>query len=125
MMNTERNDVDLLDSQRLDSLVELLGSGLKEVVKEFLDSSHKRIAELKKANSSCNLNRMAKIVHTLKGSSANIGLTRLARSCEALEIDALNNCGITIPDQVEEIAKTHLLTCDALMKYIQDNISEE
>jgi len=124
-MNIDWKDVDILDTQRLDSLVELLGSGLKEVVKEFLDSSEKRIAELRMASSSYNLSRMAKIVHTLKGSSSNIGLAKLAKSCETLETDALNNCGITIPEQVEAIAKIHRLTCDALMEYIQENLPAE
>lgn len=124
-MNDDRNDIDILDTRRLDSLVELFGSGLKEVANEFLDSSAIRIAELISADSSYNFRKMAKVAHTLKGSSANIGLDQLARRCEILEIDALNNCSNSIPAQIKTIAKLHLQTCDALMKYIQDNLPEE
>jgi HPt (histidine-containing phosphotransfer) domain-containing protein len=54
----------------------------------FLDEATRSLDELKKARDLADWKQVARIAHSLKSSSATLGLMRLSAACRALEIDA-------------------------------------
>ncbi len=89
--NQSEQLLDVLDHARLAELREL-GDGddvlLVELVEVFLRDAPERIAALREAFAQHDDHALRMISHALKGSSRNIGATRLADACQTLELTA-------------------------------------
>ena len=75
----------LLDQEQISNLKELFNEGLEEFLKTFMNDFEKKEKELNTVLEDKNLEQAAKIAHSLKGSSANIGAKSLAAACQQLE----------------------------------------
>ncbi len=64
------------------------GGFVKEMAQLFLDEAAKSLDELKKARELADWRQVSRIAHSLKSSSATLGLMRLSAACRALELDA-------------------------------------
>lgn len=71
------------------------GSFVVEMATLFLDEATKSLDELKKARDLADWKTVARIAHSLKSSSATLGLMRLSAACKALELDARS--GVSTP----------------------------
>lgn len=106
----------LLDQTRLDELREL-GDGddslLAELVEVFLRDAPERIVALREAFARHDEHALRMISHALKGSSRNIGATRLADTCQTLELTAkshmIDNAGGIIDLIDQEFTKVSVL----------------
>jgi len=91
------SDSSILDSEALDNL-RALGdemeddSFLKEVIEIYLTDTPKRLAEIRECLLSKEAERLTRAAHSIKGSSANLGATKvidLARSIEEKSRESL------------------------------------
>ena len=78
-----------IDASVLDGLSELQETGsqnlVQKVVQTYLESSEKLATQLHAAIDSADAEGVARTVHTLKSSSANVGALKLAGLCKTLE----------------------------------------
>jgi two-component system, sensor histidine kinase and response regulator len=81
--------VALLDQDILDNLRDLPGEGADDLLGEliilFAQEAPPRIAALRDALQQGDAKRVMQVAHSLKGSSANLGATRMAALCNELE----------------------------------------
>jgi two-component system, sensor histidine kinase and response regulator len=74
-------------SQRLKELFEICGAQtLVEIIELFLAKTVERLDSLKNAATNGDMARLNSEVHTLKGSSANVGAKSMADLCEIIEM---------------------------------------
>ena len=79
------------------------GAGfVAEMAQLFLDEATKSLAELKKGCDQGDWKHVTRIAHSLKSSSATLGLMRLSAACRALELDTR---GATSSPQTAELAR--------------------
>ncbi|BBP44330.1 Hpt domain-containing protein [Thiosulfativibrio zosterae] len=74
-----------VDTDNLDMLREVIGDDLKEILQSFIDIAPDAMKNIKAAIATDNAANLRLHAHTLKGSSANIGATRLPNLALALE----------------------------------------
>lgn len=80
------------------------GAGfVAEMAQLFLDEATKSLADLKKGCDQGDWKHVTRIAHSLKSSSATLGLMRLSAACRALELDTR---GATSSPQTAELART-------------------
>jgi HPt (histidine-containing phosphotransfer) domain-containing protein len=88
-------DQPVLDPAVISGLRQLTPPGepdvLAEVLRLFLDEVPPRIARLRNAWTSGNIEEMHRLAHSLKGSAGNIGASRLYDVCSRL--DAMGKAG--------------------------------
>jgi two-component system, sensor histidine kinase and response regulator len=75
---------DPLDRERVDTVRELLEEVFVETIEAFLQHTSTQFAMLREAIAHNDSTAVSHIAHTLKGSSGNIGATRLSALCEQL-----------------------------------------
>jgi PAS domain S-box-containing protein len=75
---------DSLDRERVEAVRELLEDTFAETVEAFLQHTSMQLAALHEAIAQNDATAVSQIVHTLKGSSSNLGATRLSALCEQL-----------------------------------------
>jgi len=72
------------------------GAGfVAEMAQLFLDEATKSLDELKRDCERSDWKHVTRIAHSLKSSSATLGLMRLSAACKALELDTKN--GVSSP----------------------------
>ncbi|MBN2864407.1 MAG: Hpt domain-containing protein [Thiotrichales bacterium] len=74
-----------VDLDNLNMLRDVIGDDLKEILQSFIDIAPDAMGNIKKAIALDNATDLRLHAHTLKGSSANIGATRLPQLALALE----------------------------------------
>lgn len=82
--------VALLDQEVLENLRDLPGEGADDLLGEliilFAQEAPPRIAGLRDALHQADAKRVMQVAHSLKGSSANLGATRMTALCNQLEL---------------------------------------
>ena len=80
--------VDPLAIERLRAVAGDQGAGfVAEMAQLFLDEATKSLDELKRDGERGDWKHVTRIAHSLKSSSATLGLMRLSAACKALELD--------------------------------------
>jgi len=113
---------EILDEVRLQSLVRLIGGGLREVVHEYINSNDLRIEELRQCNPIRNIQRVAHLAHTIKGSSANIGLKQLTESSLDLEVNAMAGKTENIHQQVARVVADYQESREVLCNFVETHL---
>lgn len=104
---------EVLDAEiigRLESLGEAIGEDfLGELAALFLADAERQIAELRQALADADGDSVARLAHSLKGSSANLGASHLASVCASVETaggaDHLLVCGLLIDAMEAELGR--------------------
>lgn len=90
-MTTESAETPLFDPGAIEKLRAVAGdegtSFVAELARLFLDEGAKSLDDLKKAGDQGEWKQVTRIAHSLKSSSATLGLMRLSAACRALEED--------------------------------------
>ena len=76
-----------LDPAVLSGLQEVMEGEYPKLLDTFLDDSQKRVEALRKARDDAKA--LARIAHSFKGSSGNLGAVRLAHLCQRLEVESV------------------------------------
>lgn len=74
-----------IDFDTINELKEIMGDDFSELITIFVSDGKTQIENLKISINSSNLEETRRFAHTLKGSSANLGINALSESCRALE----------------------------------------
>ncbi|MDH5778606.1 MAG: response regulator, partial [Gammaproteobacteria bacterium] len=105
----QTRSADVLDDKVIKELYELMGDDVNSVFDAFLQSLSEHMPALAKAVEAEDLEQIATISHTLKGSSANIGANKFSSVSKAVlelarakKIDGINELH---HDLIEESAK--------------------
>lgn len=100
---------DPLDRAALDDLLAMVG-GETDLFVEMLDTfatdAVGYAAELDAALASADVAALVRPAHSLKSNAMNVGATRLAELCRALESDA-RAAGVELPDAAARVAAVH------------------
>ncbi len=83
-----RNLVEAINAVMMDELKEIMGNDFELLITTYLADSEKKIREIKTAFESKNFESLKVISHSLKGSSLNLGVIKLADTASQLEIQA-------------------------------------
>ena len=80
----------VLDAAQFDGLRRLAAASgdtdfLRSIVDQFVDQAASQLAELRDAAARADAPALKVLAHSLKGSSANMGASRVAAACAALE----------------------------------------
>lgn len=90
-MTSESAETPLFDPAAIEKLRAVAGdqgtSFVAEMAQLFLDEATKSLADLKKGFDQGEWKQVTRIAHSLKSSSATLGLMRLSVACRALELD--------------------------------------
>jgi len=110
-MSETQENIDILDAESISSLHELLQDDFLDILSSFINLMPELIEDLKTLSESKDLNSIAKITHSIKGASGNVGAIYLSNTCESLEFGLRNN-SIEEPspyiDKIEEAASITL-----------------
>lgn len=83
----------VLDDSVLDSIREVQEAGAPDLIQEtvalFLVSTPERVTALEQAVAKSDSDAIRTSAHAIKGSCWLLGLTRLGKACEALEVEAI------------------------------------
>ncbi len=77
-----------LNLTTLNELKEMLEEGLDELLDEYLSDTTSQLAQLREAVDAGDINTIASIAHTLKGSSGNLGINAVYLLSQDLEQEA-------------------------------------
>ena len=77
-----------IDLNTLNELKEIMGEDFGELISIFITDSQNQIDALKAAIDAENIKDVQRIAHTIKGSSANLGVNVLSESSRVLEHQA-------------------------------------
>ena len=82
------------------------GEFLREIIAIYLEDTPLRIAELDESLAAGDVSRFARAAHSVKGSSANLGATRLRDAADKLENEARKN-GLTAVGPLVAEVRSH------------------
>lgn len=97
-------DKTMLDMDTINTLREVLGDELADIVDDFNSSAVDYIKQLEQSISTQNHEDSMNIAHTLKGMAGNIGAIRLSQLCQVLESEAKAMKVNDGPSQLSRIA---------------------
>ncbi len=75
----------------LNELKEIMGDDFSELVNVFIADGKNQLDILNTAIALSNAQDIRRIAHTIKGSSANLGINKLSQMCKELEVNAADN----------------------------------
>ena len=96
-------EMESLDSKTIVELQELMGDDYLTVYEAFIRSTEAYLSELEAAVKNNDVERIGVILHTLKGSSANIGAVRFSEICKSFMEEAKNNASCDFMTYIHEI----------------------
>jgi len=114
---------EVIDMAVLESFRELEGAGspnlIQELIELYLADTKSRLAELRVGLNEQDPKQLRRTAHSLKGSSANLGVLRMATLCSELEknlhLNEFRGVGITLDQLEEEFERVqHALTSELL-----------
>ena len=109
---------EIIDFVTLDSLKELLGDAFGELISTYLEDSAKRVEKLKVAIPEKEFNTVTHEAHGLKGSSRNLGITKLGNVCEKLEHDAKDNIADNFEQYFTAVEQEFAAVSEVLREYL-------
>jgi HPt (histidine-containing phosphotransfer) domain-containing protein len=75
-----------VDHERIEGMIEQFGEEtFAEIVSAFLEDMEKALADLEQASVASDPGELDRILHLVRGSASNIGLTGLAAACEKVK----------------------------------------
>ena len=111
---------EVLDLEVIDRLRELGGEDQPELVFDlirlFLTDAHDRLAEMRRALREGDLDAIARIAHTLKGSSGSLGAVQLAEVCREVEELARRSPDLELEAKARSCFETYERTEEALKR---------
>ncbi len=81
-----------IDLTALNELKTIMGDDFSELVTVFISDSQIQLDDLKAAIAASDAPAIRRNAHTIKGSSANLGIETLSSICKELELKAADNC---------------------------------
>ncbi|MGE3319270.1 MAG: Hpt domain-containing protein [Candidatus Berkiella sp.] len=93
----------LIDMTQINNLKELFNDGFEPFLVTFYEDYEKKEQELATAIKGKQIDDVAKIAHSLKGSSLNMGALGLAKLCQKIETASKNDEETEVNQAFEEL----------------------
>ena len=113
-------DGDVVDTARMQDLIDGLGDGLRDVIETYLEDVPKQIEELRVAFENRDRDDLQRVAHTLKSSSGIFGAHKMVALCRALEIASRDGV-IAGTEPIPAIAEAYEKVQVVLNLYLQQN----
>ena len=110
------NNHDLLDMNSIDSLRSIINDDFEKVTEEFYTTTMNSIQKIVTQNKDSEIESVKELLHTLKGSSANIGASKLSFAFLHLEQQFKQNDSIDLTEQIRDISALLERTISAFRK---------
>ena len=94
-----------LDLGTLNELKEILEEGLDELLDEYLADAPSQLSKLTDAAEAGDVQAIADVAHSLKGSSGNLGISTVYTLCQQLEQEAKGGNVANVDDSLKAIAE--------------------
>ena len=94
---------ELLDTEVLNQLREIMEDDFGMLLETFLVESEKQYFEAAQAWEDQNMDTLARSIHSLKGSCGNIGAHGLQQNCQSIELLARGEDHIEIPALLQTV----------------------
>jgi len=107
----------IINLDTLNELKQIMADDFDELISIFISDSQIQVDNLRHAINSGNIDDTRRIAHTLKGSSANLGLTILSESCRLLEHKAAESS----LENADEILAQIISDYEAAKKTLEEN----
>ena len=104
----------VLDAATIGGLRELGDTEFANLVKIFIMDGSSRISDLTRAAAAGNAKAVARIAHSLKGSSGTLGASAMAQRCEALQVAAADGDEESVSTLVDAVAQEFARASEAL-----------
>jgi HPt (histidine-containing phosphotransfer) domain-containing protein len=92
------------------------GAALGRLVRKFVDSAPERVADIRRLATGAPAEDLARLAHSLKGSSANLGAARLSLLCARLEAAAKGADATLARELASRLDDEMQTACRALME---------
>jgi HPt (histidine-containing phosphotransfer) domain-containing protein len=109
------NDDPILDAAQVEGLRQLFSDGFSEFVNTFLTDFEEKEKILATAIQNKDLDTIIKTAHFLKGSSLNMGATKLGHCCRDIEMAGKDNNFTEITANHNLLQKAYLETKQAFL----------
>jgi histidine phosphotransfer protein HptB len=93
-----------IDDEQIGPLRDLGADDFHELIQLFLDEGASRVARMRALEDEGDAASLANVAHTLRGTSAAFGATRLAELCAEIEQGAPGRGGIDLSTLVNDVA---------------------
>jgi histidine phosphotransfer protein HptB len=93
-----------IDDDQIGPLRDLGADDFRELIQLFLDEGASRVARMRALEDEGDAVSLANVAHTLRGTSAAFGATRLAELCAQIEQAAPGEGGIDLSALVDDVA---------------------
>jgi len=110
---------DSVNTETLEMLKEIIGDDLKEILNNFIETSPETLEQLKRAIKTKNAEDLRLHAHTIKGSSANIGATKLPDLSFILETKGKDNVTSNLEAEVIEVEEELKGVISFLKSYVE------
>jgi PAS domain S-box-containing protein len=111
---------EVVDSARMQDLVDGLGDGLGDVIESYLEDAPQQIEDMRVAFENGDRDELQRVAHTLKSSSGIFGAHEMVTLCRNLEIAAREG-GIAGTQPIPAIAQAFEKVRAVLNLYLQGN----
>ena len=108
----------LLCQSTISSLQEATGDVFQEILGIYLKDAQQNLESMIASSQSHDTDQLLRLVHTLKGSSRNVGASELADLCESFEKDLRNAEYSNLDQRITIIRSTFEDTLPLLQGYI-------
>ena len=108
-MSDER---DVIDGEIFQELRKVMATELENLVRAFILDGERRIQTLREAAANPDPETFRETAHSFKGSSSNLGATRLAKCCARLQETLPDDP--QVPELLEELGREFARACRAL-----------
>lgn len=105
---------ELLDTQMLEELREIMEDEFPVLMDTFLSESEKQYQAIKTAWADSDTDLLRRSAHSLKGSCGNIGAATLQSQCATLEYAARDTKLDEIPQLVDQVGTSLVDVCEAV-----------
>jgi len=110
-----------IDTTNLETLREIIGDDLKEIIKNFIETSPEILEKIKSSLDKKNASDLKLHAHTLKGSCANIGAVSLPDLSFKLELKASEGIAENLDTEYMAVVAELSNVNNALKSYIANS----
>lgn len=106
--------IELLDTDKISSLSSLLGDDFIQIIDVFLATVPDTIQQVRQAHADTDTEELRKLLHSMKGSSGNIGAKAFSNKCMEYELVIKSGENNLQEAQVSQLEELFINTRDAL-----------
>jgi HPt (histidine-containing phosphotransfer) domain-containing protein len=103
-IQTAKADLGPIDDEQIGPLRDLGADDFHQLIQLFLDEGASRVARMRALEDQGDAASLANVAHTLRGTSAAFGATRLAELCAVIEQAAPGEIGVDLSTMVDDVA---------------------